>query len=48
MGLCMDHAIRQETEIWKGGYPFPAEKLKETLPRILCKYCSRALKKGEI
>ncbi|MBI5458322.1 DUF2180 family protein [Methanobacterium sp.] len=45
MGLCMDHAIRQETEVWSGGYPFPAEKLKETLPRILCKYCYQALKK---
>lgn len=22
MGLCTEHAIREETEIWSGGYPF--------------------------
>jgi hypothetical protein len=43
MGLCMKHAIREETEVWSGGYPFPSEKMSETLPRILCRYCYKAL-----
>jgi len=46
MGLCSQHAIREETEMWTGGYPFPEEKLEHTLPRILCKYCVNALKKS--
>ncbi|GAB4380563.1 DUF2180 family protein [Methanothermobacter thermautotrophicus] len=44
MGLCTEHAIREETEIWSGGYPFPAEKVKGTLPRILCPYCYNVMK----
>ena len=36
MGLCEDHIVHEELEVWTGGYPFPAEKLDETLPRILC------------
>ncbi|GAB4314167.1 MAG: DUF2180 family protein [Methanobacteriaceae archaeon] len=44
MGLCMDHAVRQEVEIWEGGYPFPSEKLEKTLPRILCPPCYEAFK----
>lgn len=43
MGLCQEHLIRQEVEIWEGGYPFPSEKVKKTLPRILCQYCFNAL-----
>jgi hypothetical protein len=43
MGLCQEHLIRQEMEIWEGGYPFPSEKVKKTLPRILCQYCYNAL-----
>lgn len=46
MGLCMKHSIREETEVWSGGYPFPAEKMDKTLPRILCRYCYGALKEG--
>ena len=34
MGLCEDHIGHEELEVWTGGYPFPAEKLDETLPRI--------------
>ncbi len=43
MGLCMDHAIREERVIWEGGYPFPAQKMKKTLPRILCSDCAQAI-----
>ena len=44
MGLCMKHAIREEQEVWEGGYPFPSKKVSKTLPRILCPYCSEAIK----
>ncbi|MEN6329559.1 MAG: DUF2180 family protein [Methanobacteriaceae archaeon] len=43
MGLCQEHIIRQEMEIWEGGYPFPSSKVKKTLPRILCPFCYNAL-----
>jgi len=43
MGLCMDHAIREEMPLWEGGYPFPMKKEKKTLPRILCGDCHAAL-----
>ena len=43
MGLCMDHAIREEMPLWEGGYPFPMKKEKKTLPRILCGDCHVAL-----
>ncbi len=46
MGLCMDHAIREERVVWEGGYPFPAQKMKKTLPRILCRDCAEAVKEG--
>jgi len=46
MGLCMEHAIREEREVWEGGYPFPARKMKKTLPRILCKDCADATREG--
>lgn len=42
MGLCMEHAIREEVELWEGGYPFPAVQLKHPLPRILCPECYAA------
>ncbi len=44
MGLCQEHIIRQEMDVWEGGYPFPVEKKDKTLPRILCPYCYQALK----
>lgn len=43
MGLCMDHAIREEMPMWEGGYPFPMTKETKTLPRILCGDCHAAL-----
>jgi hypothetical protein len=46
MGLCMDHVIREEREVWEGGYPFPAKKSLISLPRILCQDCLAALSKG--
>ena len=35
MGVCMDHAIREDVDLWEGGYPFPAEEMRKVLPRIL-------------
>ena len=46
MGVCMDHLVREELEIWEGGYPFPSKKMKRTLPRILCKPCYAAYHEG--
>lgn len=43
MGLCMEHAIRDDVDMWEGGYPFPAHKAKKKLPRILCPECKAAL-----
>lgn len=43
MGLCMEHAIREENVIWEGGYPFPMKK-KLSIPRILCPECYHSLK----
>jgi hypothetical protein len=43
MGLCMDHALREDVDLWEGGYPFPKEKAKKKLPRILCGECKEAL-----
>jgi hypothetical protein len=42
MGVCMEHAMREDTENWEGGYPFPAKKLKKNIPRILCPPCYKA------
>lgn len=39
MGLCKDHLIHEELDMWVGGYPFPSQKLDITLPRFLCKRC---------
>ncbi len=47
MGLCEDHIIHEEMDVWSGGYPFPSEKLDDTLPRILCKRCYEALQKSK-
>jgi len=46
MGVCMDHLVREELEIWEGGYPFTSKKMKRTLPRILCKPCYAAYHEG--
>ena len=46
MGLCMDHIIREDIDLWEGGYPFPVKKTGKRLPRILCPECSAANKKG--
>ena len=44
MGLCSEHAMREEIELWEGGYPFPARRVKAKIPRILCPDCYNALK----
>jgi len=46
MGVCMDHLVREEVDVWEGGYPFPAKKLKRKLPRILCKPCHSVYHEG--
>jgi hypothetical protein len=43
MGTCMEHTIRQELDVWEGGYPFPAHKVGTTIPRMLCPDCFAAL-----
>lgn len=43
MGLCKDHAIREDIDLWEGGYPFPSQKVKTPLPRFLCPWCYKAL-----
>jgi hypothetical protein len=45
MAVCKDHLIRADVDMWEGGYPFPPQKLKKKLPRILCKDCYEALVK---
>jgi hypothetical protein len=42
----MKHAIREEMDVWEGGYPFPAKKTGKRLPRILCPECATAYRKG--
>jgi len=42
MGLCREHAIREEIPVQEGGYPFPLTKGQKSLPRILCPECSTA------
>ena len=44
MGLCTEHMVRSDVEIWEGGYPFPSKQLKHPIPRILCPECSQAFK----
>ena len=35
MGLCMDHALREDVDLWEGGYPFPKRR-----PRRSCRASS--------
>jgi len=44
MGLCTDHAMREELDVWEGGYPFPARRVEGKIPRILCPECYHVLK----
>lgn len=46
MGVCMDHAIYEETPVWKGDYPVRLEKDIEKMRRILCQPCHEALKEN--
>ncbi|AIY90309.1 DUF2180 family protein [Geoglobus acetivorans] len=46
MGVCMEHLVRKDVELWKGDYPFPSRKLKKTVPRILCSICNEAYEEG--
>ncbi|KUL01292.1 MAG: hypothetical protein XE11_2177 [Methanomicrobiales archaeon 53_19] len=43
MGLCMEHAIRKDVDVWEGGYPLPSKRVKAPLPRILCPACYNSL-----
>ena len=43
MALCKDHQTRADIDMWEGGYPFPRQKLKKKLPRVLCHECSDAM-----
>lgn len=43
MGVCMEHAVRDDVEMWTGGYPFPSATTRSTIPRILCEECHVAL-----
>ncbi len=45
MALCNEHQTRADVEMWEGGYPFPRQKLKKKLPRVLCYECSDAMVK---
>ena len=42
MGLCMDHALREDVDLWEGGHWLPGHKAKK-LPRILCAECHEVL-----
>ncbi len=46
MGVCMEHARREETPVWKGDYPVRLEKDIENIRRILCPPCHEALKEN--
>jgi hypothetical protein len=35
--------IREDVDIWEGGYPFPQKKARKRLPRILCEECRDVL-----
>ena len=43
MALCKNHLVREDVDMWEGGYPFPPQKLKKQLPRVLCPECSNAM-----
>ncbi|ABR54059.1 zinc finger protein [Methanococcus vannielii SB] len=47
MGVCIDHVVREEVDLWEGGYPFPSKKLKNKIPRMLCIPCHEAYKEGK-
>ncbi len=46
MGVCMEHAVYEETPVWKGDYPVRLEKDIESMKRILCPPCHEALKEN--
>ncbi len=46
MGVCMEHAIYEQTPVWKGDYPVRLEKDIEKMRRILCQPCHEALKEN--
>ena len=31
MGVCKDHLVRADIDMWEGGYPIPPSKLKKKL-----------------
>jgi hypothetical protein len=45
-GLCMEHAIHEDIELWEGNYPFSSKRIKTKLPRILCEECRAAYSSG--
>lgn len=47
MGVCMNHVVREEVDLWEGGYPFPSKKLKNKIPRMLCIPCHEAYIEGK-
>lgn len=47
MGVCFDHQVREEIEIYAGGYPFPTQKSGKPMPRILCTWCYESFKSLE-
>jgi hypothetical protein len=47
MGVCIDHVVREEVDLWEGGHPFPSKKLKNKIPRMLCIPCHEAYKEGK-
>ncbi len=44
MGLCMDHVIRNDIDVWVGGFPLPSKKLENRMPKMLCEWCYEAYK----
>lgn len=44
MGLCMEHVIRDDVELWEAGPVFAQTKKQLRLPRILCAECKEAMK----
>lgn len=43
MALCQEHIVREDLDLWEGGYPIPRQKVKKKLPRILCPECYEAI-----
>jgi len=49
MALCPEHLVREELAVWESvsaGMGTTRHKLPETLPRILCAACHRALQQS--